>query len=443
MQWNYDLTIKKRAQGLKKILFVLPSLAIIFLPTTLLAITRADELQASIAAKQNDIDQIQKDINELNQKLTATGATSKTLSGTINTLTITSKKLAETISLTENKISLANLKIEDLSGQIGSKTTEIKNNHESLGELFRELNQQEGRTLIEQTLSSETLAQFSGHLESLITIQKSLSEKIDTLKSLKTNLETNKSQVEAQEKNLLTLKKDLAGQKAAADSNRAYQAKLLTQTKNQESAYKKLLADKKAKEAQFEDELSLYQSQLKIELNPSLLPTVGSSALSWPLDSVIITQYFGNTTFSQTHAAVYNGKGHNGIDFGASYGTSIRSVRLGTVLGTGNTDLACPDASYGQWVLVKHDNGLSSLYAHLSVINVKAGEQVSTGQVIGYSGNSGYTTGPHLHFTVYASQAVEIGQLKSKVPGCGTYTLPLAPLNGYLNPLDYLPKLSS
>jgi murein DD-endopeptidase MepM/ murein hydrolase activator NlpD len=129
--------------------------------------------------------------------------------------------------------------------------------------------------------------------------------------------------------------------------------------------------------------------------------------------------------------------GHNGIDLAASVGTSIKAALSGTVQGTGNTDAACAGASYGKWILIRHANGLSTLYAHLSSIQVSSGQSVSTGDLIGLSGNTGYSTGPHLHFAVYASKAVSIISRESKA--CGTtMTLPVSPQNGYLNPLSFL-----
>ena len=87
--------------------------------------------------------------------------------------------------------------------------------------------------------------------------------------------------------------------------------------------------------------------------------------------------------------------------------------------------------------MVKHPNGLSTLYAHLSLQTVSIGEVVSSGQVIGYSGNTGYSTGPHLHFGVYATQGVEIKTFDSS-KNCKGATVPLADLKAYLNPLSYL-----
>ena len=110
----------------------------------------------------------------------------------------------------------------------------------------------------------------------------------------------------------------------------------------------------------------------------------------------------------------------------------------GVVAGVGNTDQSCNGVSYGKWALIKHTNNLSTLYAHLSIIKVSGGQQVETGQLVGYSGDTGYATGPHLHFGVFASEGIEIKSYKSKI--CGTnMILPVKTKNNaYLNPLSYL-----
>jgi murein DD-endopeptidase MepM/ murein hydrolase activator NlpD len=154
---------------------------------------------------------------------------------------------------------------------------------------------------------------------------------------------------------------------------------------------------------------------------------------------VRITQYFGNTPFSTANPQIYNGHGHSGVDLAASPGTPIKAARGGTILGTGNTDVTCPGASYGKWVFIKHDDGLSTLYAHLSTFAVSKGQTVTRGQVIGYSGTTGYATGPHLHFAVFASSGSEIASFASKSCAGKTYTMPVGDLSAYLNPLSYLP----
>ena len=148
-----------------------------------------------------------------------------------------------------------------------------------------------------------------------------------------------------------------------------------------------------------------------------------------------ITQYFGNTAFAQT--AAYNGKGHNGIDMAASIGTPVYAAGGGTVWDT-NYGVA-PNCQYGKWVLVKHNNGLATLYAHLSGIQVSPGQSVSAGDLLGYSGETGYATGPHLHFTVYVESSVSF--INYKCASGPTVRVPVAPFNGYLNPIEYLPAL--
>ncbi|MBU2109477.1 M23 family metallopeptidase, partial [Patescibacteria group bacterium] len=209
------------------------------------------------------------------------------------------------------------------------------------------------------------------------------------------------------------------------------------ETKNKEANYKKLLADRLAKQKALEEEIRDIEDQIRIEIDPKSLPPAVSGVLKWPLDQIKITQYFGNTPFATANPQVYNGMGHNGVDFRASVGTPTKSSKEGIVIETGDTDKQCRGVSYGRWVLIEHPNNLSTLYAHLSLIKVSKGQQVNTGQIIGYSGDTGYTTGPHLHFGVFASQGVKVDQIKSKI--CGTMlVLPVASRSSYLNPLSYL-----
>jgi murein DD-endopeptidase MepM/ murein hydrolase activator NlpD len=95
---------------------------------------------------------------------------------------------------------------------------------------------------------------------------------------------------------------------------------------------------------------------------------------------------------------VYNYKScHTGIDLSASSGTPILAARGGHVIWT-NADLSGP---YGNNTLIDHGDGLSTFYAHQSSFNVNPGQRVRSGQVIGYVGTTGYSTGPHLHFEVH------------------------------------------
>ncbi len=86
---------------------------------------------------------------------------------------------------------------------------------------------------------------------------------------------------------------------------------------------------------------------------------------------------------------------HTGIDMAAPQGTAIKAAMSGTVSAVGYTNV------YGNYVIIRHESGYQTLYAHLQSYSVKMGQKLNQGQRIGALGNTGYSTGPHLHFSVY------------------------------------------
>ena len=116
-----------------------------------------------------------------------------------------------------------------------------------------------------------------------------------------------------------------------------------------------------------------------------------TGSLSWPLPaSDYITSDFGHRE-SPTAGASSN---HQGIDIGASTGSSITAADGGTVI------TASYSSSAGNYVVISHGNGLSTVYMHCSKLLVSEGDTVSKGQTIAKVGSTGYSTGPHLHFGV-------------------------------------------
>lgn len=93
--------------------------------------------------------------------------------------------------------------------------------------------------------------------------------------------------------------------------------------------------------------------------------------------------------------------GYNGVDFAAPLGTPVYASDGGAVLVSRSSGW---NGGYGLYVVIKHSNGTQTLYAHLSKTAVTAGSSVSQGQVVGYVGNTGRSTGNHLHFEVRGAQ---------------------------------------
>jgi murein DD-endopeptidase MepM/ murein hydrolase activator NlpD len=94
------------------------------------------------------------------------------------------------------------------------------------------------------------------------------------------------------------------------------------------------------------------------------------------------------------HGPYWSGGVHTGLDFAGSSGTPIRAAASGTVISTGY------EGAYGNRIVIDHGNGFRTTYNHLSGITVSVGQKVTAGDRIGSLGNTGNSTGPHLHFEV-------------------------------------------
>ena len=296
-----------------------------------------------------------------------------------------------------------------------------------------------------QLLSSDDISLVWTDIDEEASLRDSFQAQLNSLKSAQQQLASSKSAQETKQQELLQHQQELQTQQGSLAATQQAQNDLLSQTKAKEANFQQIIAQKKAQEASFEatlDNLKATASQLA---SINAIATAVPGTLQWPISGTIrITQYFGNTTFADAHAPLYSGHGHDGLDIAASIGTPVHAALSGTVIGTGNTDATpgCRGGSFGQWVMIKHPNGISTMYAHLSKIGVSEGQTVTTGDVIGYSGETGYATGPHLHFGVYVSavtQIVPLGQITGGHSPCSKAIMPVPPVSGYLNPLNYLP----
>ncbi len=400
----------------------------------------ASELQRQIDEQNAQIAQLNKEIDQYQTQLNATTKQKNTLQNKVNQLDLQRKKLTSSIAVTEKQISTTQLQIRQLQSGIETKEGSIAVSQAGLAESFRRLSEAEDKPLAVAVLSSNTLTDAWQDVDSHTTLEEDLRSQISALSQQKQQLTDTKSTAESKKAELDKFKRTLVSQKGSLDATRSAQADLLAQTKSTESAYQTLLAKKKAQQQSFEAALQDLQSKLQYTINPDQITPAGKGVLRWPVDSVRVTQTFGDTAFSRSGA--YNGKGHNGIDLAASIGTPIKAALSGVVIGTGNTDAVKGCYSFGKWVMVKHNNGLNTMYAHLSSIQVSQGESVATGQMLGYSGETGYATGPHLHFGVYVSSATQIinlGSATKSQTACANAVMPVVPISGYLNPMSYLP----
>lgn len=415
-----------------------------------------NDLKAQIADRNAQIAEIERQIAEYQRQLDVVGAEKSSLQSAINALDLSRNKLAADIRVTENRIANANLTIQELNREISLNESVISGHEAAIAKSIREIHKASEQTLIEKILANDKVSDVWANAGMLLQFQGALKANVISLVQVQDALARDQNAQERKKKELAALQSDLSSEKYGLDVARREKDQLLDQTENKESEYQRLIREKEEAREAFDRDLRALEAELQIAIDPSAIPKVGSGTLKWPFSAdfmrrcqdrqsvfgneFCITQYFGNTPFATSNPQIYNGGGHNGVDFGAATGTPLEATLSGIVKGTGNTDIYPGCYSYGKWVLIEHANGLSTAYAHLSDIAVSKGDRVSTGDVIGYSGSTGYSTGPHLHLTIFATEGVQIirlGDVK-KITGCPDAHIPIAPKEAYLNPLSYL-----
>ena len=394
-----------------------------------------DDLNKKIDNNKNIIKQLDLEIKKTTADLDKTSKEKTTLQSTIKTLDTTKKKLETDIKITQTNISTTDLNINKLALSIDEKKQKIEEGRQAIAKSLRALYEIDSKSIIETFLSTESMSDVWNHAQALITVNHDIQGNIREMQGLTRELEANKQETEAKKKELETQNKTLSSQKQSVESTKQEKAQVLKVTQNKESNFKKLLADKIAQKNAFEKELFDFENQLKIKIDPNSYPQGKTGILSWPLAKHVITQLFGSTVDSKR---LYISGTHNGVDFGTPVGTPVKAALSGTVIGTGNTDLQPGCYSFGKWVMISHANGLSTMYGHFSSISVKQGDKVETGDLIGLSGNTGYSTGPHLHFGVYATQGTRIERYANS-NYCKNVTIPIADTKAYLDPMVYLP----
>lgn len=395
--------------------------------------TRADSLD-QIQAQIEDITRqratLDAEIRAYQKQLDTLGAQHQTLQGAISTIDVSRNKTAAQIKSIQGKIAGATLKLSQLGLEITDKEQSMALDKAAVAQSIRAIDSADDASLIEQIFTGQDISEVWLSVDNLSALNSALRNHANALAEVKQVLTEQHQAVASTKTELSSANADLTSQKKSLDVQRSQKDQLLAQTKSQEANYQALIAQKRAEEKAFEATLFNLASQLK-SADAALVPSAGKGVLAWPLDAVTITQYFGRTADA---GRLYASGTHDGVDFAASTGTPVHAALAGTVLAT--NEGAVQNCQYGKWVVVKHANGLATLYAHLSSISVSKGQSVSTGGVLGYSGMTGYATGPHLHFTVYNADALAFKQYTCK--SGYTVTIPIAPPNGYLDPMTFL-----
>ena len=224
-------------------------------------------------------------------------------------------------------------------------------------------------------------------------------------------VQQSREELEQEQQQMQTARDELAAQEAQLEMQRAEADALLLQIAEEcekmTAEYQGYLAQEDALSKQVaKAEKDYYQALAKEEAarlaelnkqNNYVPANKDSSGFLYPLPyRVAITDSYGYRTHPVTGKKT---TWHNGVDLAAGAGTAIYATKSGTVTTALRSDI------WGNYVVINHGDGFSSLYAHMQGLIVKAGDYVRQGQTIGYVGSTGLSTGPHLHFTIYYNGA--------------------------------------
>jgi murein DD-endopeptidase MepM/ murein hydrolase activator NlpD len=397
--------------------------------------SRIDELKDRISTREEEIKKLEEEIADYKLRLESVAGQRTTLQNAVQTIDLTRAKLTKDIMLTEKKIDQTSSVISDIEAGVKLQESKINKSRLVIKDIILRIDQADSDTLVEVMLGNDSVSDFVQELDDLERVRLSVRDNIKSLERYRQELTGSREMREKERKNLLALSNQLDDKKRLADAKRKEQNLLLATTKNQESNYKKMLSDRETRKKQFEREIEDFEAQLRAEIDPNSFPSPGTKVLGYPVENVVVTQKFGKTKDARR---LYLSGTHSGMDFRATPGTKIIAAADGVVREVGDTDKACAGASYGKWVLIDHKNGLSTIYAHLDLIKVEKGQGLEIGDLVGYSGSTGYATGPHLHFGLFVSSAVQISDIPSKSCKNAVFHIPAAPSNAYLDPMDYL-----
>ncbi len=380
-----------------------------------------EELKKEIEAKTEEIEELREKANAYNQSLGEQREKRIDLQNQVYIYNLRIGKVENDILLTEAGIEETELTIRKLKFQIETKENELIKEKELLVELLRLVYENDQQGFFEIILKNENLSDFFNQIESTTILQESIQTGIETIHVIKDQLEREKTNQEDKKIELEELEGQLSDQKDLLEGERGRKNKLLKDTRNQEKRFQSLLSEVRKQQEEIAREVELLEDKLRFTIDPSSIPEFGDGVLGWPNEG-ILTQGYGSTSDTGFKNHVYSF--HNGIDIAAGYGAPIRAAENGRVTAMGDDG----KYAYGKWIAIDHENGLITMYAHMSFRKTSIGQEVERGEVIGYEGATGFSTGSHLHFTVYASQT-----FKTKDRWYG-----LLPLGGSIDPFNYL-----
>ena len=348
------------------------------------------------AVTQADIDALQDDAEALT-------AQRKELESQLADLADDKSQALARKNLLDSQIANTNAQIANVEAQIAQYDTLITQTQGELDqaeadearqmEVFRQCVRamEEGGTVSYWSVlfNAADFADLLGRLDAANEIMEFRQGVVDDLRALQVEIAGKKADLESQRAGQQEAKAQLETTRAELDRQRAEANALVVEIQSNESEYKDALDAIEAEEESIQAEIVRLSQELAAANGES-----GNAALGgyiWPVSSRRITSPFGNRNTGIPGAST----NHKGVDIGGvGYNSEVHAAKAGTVI------VSQRSSSYGEYVVVSHGSGNTTLYAHMSSRKVSVGDYVAQGDVLGITGSTGISSGPHLHFEI-------------------------------------------
>ena len=382
---------------------ILASLLCVLMVVTAVPSPAGAVTQADIDALKNDASSLSQQKKELKDKISA-------LSDDISNNLKKKELLDSQISVLSSEISNVEAQISTYASLITQTEAELldaQQREEAQYELFcRRVRDMEERGTISYwsvLFKASSFTDLLSRLDIVNEIMDADQKVIDDLQALQVEIEEKKAALEDQKAQSEAAKTELVAKKTELNVQREKANKLVQELRASQSEAQSDMDDLSAEEAAIQAEIVKLSKQLAEEQAAKGQPS--NAALGgyiWPVSSRRITSTFGG----RASPGGIGSTNHKGIDIGGvGYTTEIHAAKAGTVI------VSQYSSSYGNYVVVSHGSGNTTLYAHMSSRKVSVGQYVNQGDVLGITGSTGNSTGPHLHFEI-TENGVRIDPLK-------------------------------
>lgn len=408
MPWNWRQPQKYRLlshQALKTAFgaFFLLSLSLFILFCHPLPGRTADDsilnLNQKIEGKKKQISDLQKQGEAYRKKIQETQKRAINLQNQIYILDSSINKTELDIQTKGLEIEELELELELVQAQMAKETRQMEEMQLKMSEILRTINQFESRGYLAIFINQNSFSEIFDKLHQEEILNNTLVSQLQTVKQIKNSLKKNEEVLGGKKEEATAAKDRLNETKITLGEEKGLKKRLFGETKASEGEFQKLLTELRAAEAAIDSEIVTLEKNVrqKLQVTDPLLDAQGR--LSWPINPARgITAYFHDAEYPFRYLFE-----HSGLDIRISQGMPVQSAAGGYVAkifngGVGNKP---------SYVMLIHANNLTTVYMHVSSINVAQDTYVSRGQIIGASGGtpgtSGagrWTTGPHLHFEV-------------------------------------------